>query len=248
MSILAGARSAPGLLAEGRVGELGERLRERLQGGARRVELSFGLRRDLATPFAPPEAKIPIAVREASESDAFLLFAAPQPDLPPQERRELAWRRKLFESGTPKCFVAVDERDGAPCYVQWLMGPLQNPTIQAMNAFPVLQPGEALLENAYTPVRYRGLGIMPAAMARIAERAADLDARFVLTFVGQENIASLKGCAKAGFAPYIVRRQTQYAFGSIQRLRFEPLPTEVALAPERGRGPERAQPSPHAAE
>jgi RimJ/RimL family protein N-acetyltransferase len=50
------------------------------------------------------------------------------------------------------------------------------------------------------------LGIMSAAMALIAERATEVGARHVLTFVDQHNIASLKGCQRAGFHPQRLAR------------------------------------------
>ncbi len=49
-----------------------------------------------------------------------------------------------------------------------------------------LPPNEALLEGAYTPASHRGLGIMPAAMALIAEKAETIGARYVITFVAPE--------------------------------------------------------------
>jgi len=48
---------------------------------------------------------------------------------------------------------------------------------------------------------------MAAAMARIAERADQFGARWVLTFVDEGNAASLKGCARAGFVPYLRRHE-----------------------------------------
>lgn len=143
----------------------------------------------------------------------------------------------MLKAGTPTCYVAVDQRDGTPCYVQWLLGPAQNPTIKKLGCFPLLKPDEALLENAYTPVSYRGMGIMAAAMALIAERAAEFGARYVLTFVGVDNIASLKGCERAGFTPFVVRWQQQYCFNLVRRLAFKDLPADV---PEQ----RREQPAP----
>ncbi len=64
---------------------------------------------------------------------------------------------------------------------------------------------------------------MPAAMAVIAERAVELDARYVITFVHRDNVASLKGCERAGFAPYLIRRRTGYCFNLIQSVQFEAL-------------------------
>ena len=65
---------------------------------------------------------------------------------------------------------------------------------------------------------------MSAAMALIAERAADIGARHVLTFVGLDNIASLKGCQRAGFNPLLLHRATRIGFGTLRRDRFEALP------------------------
>jgi hypothetical protein len=215
------------LMAKGGFRELLEKARRRLEAGVLRAATLVWLRRDLLTPFKAPAAKIPIAVRKVTDGDIPFLFPDPNADLPAPERKELAWRRQMLKAGTPTCFVAVDQRNGTPCYVQWLLGAAQNATIEKLGCFPALTPDEALLENAYTPVNYRGMGIMPAAMALIAERAAEFNARYVLTFVGVDNIASLKGCERAGFAPYLVRRQQQYCYNLIRRLAFEDLPASV---------------------
>ena len=79
------------------------------------------------------------------------------------------------------------------------------------------------MENAYTPSRYRGLGIMSAAMAQIAERAVDFGASHVITFVDEDNVASLKGCQRAGFNPQLLHHRIRVAFGLFKQDRFEPL-------------------------
>jgi RimJ/RimL family protein N-acetyltransferase len=78
--------------------------------------------------------------------------------------------------------------------------------------------------RTYTPPAYRGLGIMSAAIALIAERASEFGARHVLTFVGEQNIASLKGCQRAGFHPHMLHHRTSFCFGTITRDRFDKLP------------------------
>ena len=83
------------------------------------------------------------------------------------------------------------------------------------------------LEGAYTPEEYRGQGIMTGAMAQIAERGRVLEARWVITFVDEGNAASLKGCERAGFTPYVRRREAFRLF--VRRVAFTPLaavPTE----------------------
>jgi len=181
----------------------------------------FGLRRDLDQPFEKPSAKIPISVRPLQESDLAALFSSDGADL--KERLDIAHRLAFVARGARGGFVAIDSRNHAPCYVQWLFGTRDSGFIRALGGFPPLEAGEALVENAYTPPNYRGLGIMPAAMALIAEHARDLGARSVLTFVDHDNIASLKGCQRAGFRPDLLHYRRRYAFGVVTRDWFEKL-------------------------
>jgi hypothetical protein len=62
---------------------------------------------------------------------------------------------------------------------------------------------------------------MGAAMAQVAERAADYGARWVITFVDERNSASVKGCVRAGFAPYLKRHERFRLF--YRKIRFEPI-------------------------
>jgi RimJ/RimL family protein N-acetyltransferase len=169
--------------------------------------IALGLRRDLHVSFTAPDAKIPITVRRLETRDFPVLFDTSAPDIDDEERALRRARQELASEGIGTGFVAVTETDD-PCYVQWLFGPDENAEIRRYfeRVFPPLRKGEALLEGAFTPVQHRGKGIMPAAMARIAEQAAALDARFVITFVTEDNIPSLKGCDRAGFSPYVRRR------------------------------------------
>ena len=71
--------------------------------------------------------------------------------------------------------------------------------------FPELDADTALLEGAYTLIEFRGQRMMSAPMSLIAEQARSVGARYVITFVGDDNTASLKGCYRAGFATYLER-------------------------------------------
>ena len=211
------------LVAEGRLAEVAHRVRSRFEPQWREQSLAYGLRRDLATQFPAPAARIPIHVRPIEGGDVPILFPADQSRFDPADRQELAWRRAYLDAQAPACFVAVDERTGEPCYMQWLLRAEQNAFLQPMRLYPVLKADEALLENAYTPPSHRGLGVMAAAMAMIAERAGE-SVRHVYTFVGFNNGASLKGCARSGFTPVMVRRSTSLCFGLVKRVAFEALP------------------------
>lgn len=219
------------LVAQGRLVELREKLRDRLDNRLYSTRTDLGLRRDLQVPFVAPQAKIPIAVREQRRDDVPALFDEPGRDLSRQEQGELSWRREVVELDISRCFVAVDQRTGTPCYMQWLIGPDQNGRIPEIGSFPQLRPDEGLLENAYTPVPYRGLGIMPAAMALISERAADYGLHYVMTFVAHDNVASLKGCERAGFSPQLIRRRTQHCFNVGCSVSFVPLSKASVVSP-----------------
>jgi RimJ/RimL family protein N-acetyltransferase len=107
--------------------------------------------------------------------------------------------------------------------MQWVVPAAENQRLKQVsgNLYPTLQPEEALLEGAYTPEAYRGMGIMGAAMALVAERAADHGARWVITFVDEHNPASFKGCVRAGFSPYLRRHERFRLFH--RSVSFEPV-------------------------
>jgi hypothetical protein len=184
---------------------------------------SFGLRRDLRIPFAAPEANIPISVRPLVDSDVRKLLNVNALGITDEGREERMTRLQMLEAGLATCYVAVTT-DDEPCYMQWLIGPEQNDKVQAYfkGIFPHLERGEALLEGAFTPEVHRGKRIMPCAMAQIAEKATEIGARWVMTFVTQDNIPSLKGCQRSGFAPYAARQESWNAFR--HSVKFTPLP------------------------
>jgi RimJ/RimL family protein N-acetyltransferase len=208
----------------GRLAELDTRLAGRWKLGVYAEQTRYGLLRDVSHKFSAPAAKIPLAVRPLHDRDLPALFGHAGPASELSERLEVAWRHAFIEKGARGGFVAIDERSATPCYVQWLFSPRDNGFIEKLGGFPPLADGEALLENAYTPPAYRGLGVMAAAMAQIAERAGDFGASNVLTFVATDNIASLKGCQRAGFYPHLLHRRSRLGFGLFTRDRFETLP------------------------
>ena len=169
---------------------------------------SVGLRRDLRAPCLAPAAKRPFQVRPLTPVDDLAWLDVREPGLSDEQVYARLGQARLLASGLQTCHVAV-EPDGQACYMQWLILSHQNDRVRAFfgDLYPRLAPDEALLEGAYTPEAYRGQGLMAAAMARIAERADQFGARWVVTFVDEGNAASLKGCARAGFVPYLRRHE-----------------------------------------
>lgn len=213
------ARAEPGLIER-----LAGKVRRRLGAGLYHTETYLGLRRDLAVDFPLMKARIPISLREVEPTDIPVLFPADQSHLDPADRQELAWRMTHLEADIPTCYVAVDERNGEPCYIQWLMDWRQNARIKAMwPDMPTFREGEGLLENAYCPPHYRGKGVAARAPGLILEKAKEQGLRYVYTFVGTDNRGSIRGCQRAGLMPHTIRRQTRALFGFIERSTYEPL-------------------------
>jgi hypothetical protein len=207
-----------------------------LDAARRRVysdDLVIGLERDLAVPLETPQAKIPITIRPllgANDHAALkAAIAASSVGAEAHEAMELSDRMRMLEAGIETCYAAVDEHDNL-CYVQWLVKSDANAFLHDYyhGAVPTLQSDEMLLEGAYSFEEFRGLGIMACAMAQIAERASDSGARRVITFVGEDNVPSLKGCKRAGFDPFIMRRRSWRLFR--RKYIFEPLRIQESRA------------------
>ena len=202
--------------------QLMKRIAGRMEQGFCSQSKGYGLRRDLQQPVEKPEAKIPLYVRPLDPADLDILLPL-QGDIPPAEAQQIRWRRHFYKKMPEGCYVAVDQRSDTPCYMQWLAGARDNAALARFKCFPRLAEDEALLEQAYTIPSHRGLGIMSAAMAGIAEYAANLGARYVLTFVPEDGAASMKACGRAGFTPHLLHRRIQIGYGSIILNSFRPV-------------------------
>lgn len=225
MTISESAREAFALLRSGQIGTFTNKALGRVYKEWR----AYGLRRDLASPLPFPRAKIPLNIRELTPDDLAAFFPSDTTGLKIAQVRDLRVRQEMLAAGIGRCYIAVDELHDKPCYMQWLIGPAENPCIAEVfkGRFPPLKADEALLEGAYTAPEYRGQRVMAEGIARIAELGSRLGVRFVNTFVDSDNIASLKGCVRAGFEPFLLRRDRVLFTSSARRVTFEPFSGEV---------------------
>lgn len=198
--------------------------------------LSFGLKRDLKDNFKTPSARIDLTIRPLKNEDVPHLLE--NTSTHPVNPRIIANQQAMIEANIPTCYVAVTKND-KPCYMQWLISYKNTDKVKSLfkGLFPELKESEAMLEGAYNNPRYRGLRIMPAAMAEISKKAASLNARWVITFVDLENIASLKGCNRAGFKPYVLRK-CEWSFFRYT-VTFHPIPDELLAEYHRKIGGEK---------
>lgn len=201
---LARARSLGRMIARGELRLALRKLRYQLY--AERV--SYGLARDPRVPVPPPRVRWPLTIRPLVAADVPALFNPDDPLLSEASRREVRERLRVLDAGIGQPFVAVNP-DGVPCFVQWLFTAADNEGLDRLYAglFPKLEKHEALVEGAYTVPRFRGLGVMPAAMVKVAEQAATFGATRVVSFTFHENAVSLRASEQAGFEPYVVRSE-----------------------------------------
>ncbi len=158
-----------------------------------------GLRCDLQR--LPPlrEAAIPLTLEPCAGS--FEGFAEELERTTGADYGRVLRRMRLHEAGVQTLHVARTE-ERQPVYVQWLLFEDDRVALDAVAAdfWPALGPRDVLLEFAYTFMPFRGMGVMGGAMGRLLRVAADAGATTAYTYVAVDNIASLRGCAKVGFA------------------------------------------------
>lgn len=184
---------------------------------------------------APPAARIPVAMVECDP----LSFRGFEDELELSSGVEYgqALRRVLVcRAGIRGLHVAFAE-DGSPVYAQWLLDADQRARLRSRLPGPwrLLGDGELIVEFAYTFTRHRGHGAMAAGMGNLVEIAASRGASVVYTYVRPDNIASLRGCAKVGFAPSRVV-STSYRLG-FHRIRGVPVGPEAATQWEAATAP-----------
>ncbi len=115
-------------------------------------------------------------------------------------------RASMCDAGIQTLYFAAGP-DGSPAYVQWLITPNNQLLLHLHQPgrYLTLTPGEALLEGAYTFCQFRGSGAMGDGMAQLLRFAKEEGAHAVYTYVAEDNIPSLRGCANVGFKLFRVR-------------------------------------------
>ncbi|BAO74432.1 GNAT family N-acetyltransferase [Winogradskyella sp. PG-2] len=174
---------------------------------------AFGLKRDLDANFKASDAQIDISLRPFRAEDRNYFEADLQ-------------NAGLIEKDIQTCYV-VTNIDDIPFYRHWLMDATQNKKIKEFwrQLFPTLQEDEALIENVFTIPEYRGKGIMPVALDKMAQQYKGSGIRYLMLFVELNNIPSLKGAHRSGFSPFVLR--TEKWFFLKRTIRFQDVSKDV---------------------
>jgi len=191
--------------------------------------VSIGVRRDLSVHVegvigrdlsVVPSAKIPLVVRQLQPDDD-LSFIEDVPGLDPRSAQMRMDQRWLMSGDLPTPWVAVDP-DGAVRFMTFLLTARDNDAIRARwgGLLPQLQPDEALIEGPFAEESARGLGIMKEVAGRLLQIVSDSGVRYVMGFIGEQNVATLKVVELGGLAPFVKREERWFLFR--QRIRFVP--------------------------
>lgn len=154
----------------------------------------------------PPAGGPALRLRPYRTGDDAALF---QPDAPHSETEQVEIRKRvrLLKANIPTCYVALTG-DGSPCYIHWLFRSAQNEMVQEYyrGLSPVLAPDEALGDGVFVPERFRGKGIMAAALPLVLGRARQDGARWMLNLTDGSNLPSLRSSIKTDQHPFLERK------------------------------------------
>jgi L-amino acid N-acyltransferase YncA len=170
---------------------------------ARRVwssQPSFGLACALDELPEPRAARIPVKMQPQDPATFEGFVKEQEHDLTGEEAEFIRQRVEMCREGVRTLYVAFDP-EGEVIYTQWLLMPGDEALLHraAPGYFPDLAQEETLVEGAYTFTNFRGHGAMGDGMHQLLELARMSGARRCLTYVGFDNVASLRGCHKVGF-------------------------------------------------
>ena len=197
--------------------------------------LYLGLRCDLEALPEVPKARVPVEMvpRDPPQVAA---FRDELRRVDGADYVQVLLRAWMADSGVRVMYLA-ETPQGAPIYAQWLVR--RDDQTQMAKVMPAahdeLGDGEVLLEGAYTFSGFRGCGAMADGMLQLLHHARADGHRFAITYVGAENVPSLRGCARVGFDVDHVRINTMRV-GRRTSVRSEVTPEaraawEAAIAP-----------------
>jgi hypothetical protein len=162
-------------------------------------ETSMILRRDMREQVTVPGARLSLAVRRLEARDYSVIL------------RERPRRLPILRSGIPTCYI-VTTNCNEIAFMLWVI--VNTDWLRFKPYFKGeihrrLQPDECLFEFAYTFKKFRGNGVMGAALVMIAQEVVKErpSVRWAYNYVRLSNEASLRGCRNAGFRPYMRRTE-----------------------------------------
>jgi GNAT superfamily N-acetyltransferase len=172
----------------------------------------YVFRRDLSTGLVEYVADIPLSLRPVTPADIRTLLDLRSPPLNSNEVMERLRLSRLIKSDIQTCYVAVTQ-DNVPCHMGWLIQASDNDKLEGLfgGGIPPLADDEVLFEGGFTLEKYRRKGVQRWVVSKFLEKATELGARWVLSFVRSSNTPSLRTNQRTGFVTYL-RRDDKWRF------------------------------------
>ena len=192
-------------------------------------ERYLGLVCDLSALPAVRPAKIKV-VMEARDLRTFGGFEQELKQVSGSDAFQIYLRIRSRKAGVSTLYAA--NQAGGPVFCQWLITPDEQEALFAHSphSYDRLKPDEVLIEGAYTFLSFRGMGVMTDGISQVLHIAHDLGARRAITYVAQDNAASLAGCARAGFVLDHLRISKRRWGSSHSQVRHTDAPAQDAWA------------------
>jgi GNAT superfamily N-acetyltransferase len=127
-------------------------------------------------------------------------------------------------AGMAGLYVAWSE-ERKPMYAQWALWPEDRATMPRFvsSIYPYPDPGEVLIEGAYTFRAFRRRGLMKSCMRDLLELCRNRGATGAVTLVIAGNVPAIRACAACGFSPMAVRlRRRRFGYRSVRRVPMTP--------------------------
>ncbi len=186
-------------------------------------DLHYGLKRSLEGDIPTLPSKLDYDLHRASPQEMAEVFPLLSLDNP-HSIMEWVYRKVFYDQGLVNCYLARVKGTNDPCYLQWMVSSAEMSQVKAAlrQAYPPINQDEVMLEHAYTFTKYRGQGLMASVMVKLAALAQTQGYREIITYVGKDNLASLKGCEKAGFRKFRLWQESHLFFLNFRKLAETP--------------------------
>jgi L-amino acid N-acyltransferase YncA len=168
------------------------------------------------------QSKVEYSLRLASQEDIeeVLREAGREKTEPTAELIQHCVLSKVFhEAGFRNCYVARTTDTNELCHVKWLVSPGADDIASGRlkGRLSGLKADEILIENSYTFQKYRGNGIAPSATAKLCAKARGNHFKRAITYIRQDNVASLNASKKIGFRRFGEMHELKLLFFSRKR-------------------------------
>jgi GNAT superfamily N-acetyltransferase len=120
---------------------------------------------------------------------------------PKETAKEIIIRKRFYDFGFHKFYIAREMETRQPCFLAWLISPNDGETLNRFitKYFTKLKPDEVLLEGSLAFDNFRGKNVSPSVTIDLAKVARNQGYRRMITYVHQDNSPAIKFCEKIGF-------------------------------------------------